>query len=326
MFLLDTTKLRAGDIVLSTRNAKSARSLRKIMRSTFSHAMLYVADSSVIHADLDGTHAESTQRLLFESPDHAMVLRPIQVRHRDQLHKACEHARSLVGARYSKIEAAAAVVNRGGLSRARTLRQFCSRLVAQSYAAAGIPLVLNIDYCYPGDLFNIELVDAIPDPLRPASSAEIAFGNSPSPITEQKRITNGLMQAYRSTSGEMLENDEQVIECLVRRPELDRPFSDALVTSGYLELWRRERRVNAWRYDISILKAAVPNPAARRRLQSRELASAREAHARFLHMYATYEALAQVTPRRFFVLLSNLYDILVTLADDWIEVSSSADA
>src|SRR3546814_10434296 len=57
--------------------------------------------------------------------------------------------RSKIGARYSALEAVRAVLP--GQRRA-SRKQFCSRLIAQAFAAAGIQLVARPNFCSPAKL------------------------------------------------------------------------------------------------------------------------------------------------------------------------------
>ncbi|HEX2547937.1 MAG TPA: YiiX/YebB-like N1pC/P60 family cysteine hydrolase [Ramlibacter sp.] len=308
MYILDTDVLQPGDIVLTTQDRKISKGIRRLTGSSFSHALLYVARGSYIHSDGSGVHANNTQRLLFAHQAHALALRLVRHEHRDARPRICDFARSQVGKQYSISQAIASRKHRSGSGGLRENRQFCSRLVAQSFAAADIALVGNPDFCYPTDLFNSDFVAPVADAVREATPAEMAFARTPSPLEAQAAATNRMLQAIRGLAREDVQNEEQLVALLLRRPELDLAAVHALQDSGYLELWRLEVAANPWRYEEGAYAASLPPEA---RLQ--EIASADGLLERFVRMRSIYAALAKQAPLKYFAMQLGLHDRLIAL-------------
>ena len=255
MYLLNTGNLLPGDIVLTAQDAKVSRKIRKHTKSDFSHALLYVSHSSYIHSDLNGVHSGNTQRLLFHDLAHAIVLRVSSPEHRNRIAMACEFARSQVGKQYSVVEAAKSLGNRKISAQTKANRQFCSRLVAQSFAYANIPLVVNPDYCYPEDLHNPEYVAPIESPLRLATSFEIEFANSPSPLDLQRNITNDIIAMARKLSGEDIQTEEEIVDAILRQQQIDKPLTEFVRNSWYFDLWKIDVENTRWRDDVLHFRA-----------------------------------------------------------------------
>ncbi|MBN9205345.1 YiiX/YebB-like N1pC/P60 family cysteine hydrolase [Methylibium petroleiphilum] len=322
MYLLNDALLRPGDIVLTAQDAKVSKAIRRLTGSSFSHAMLYVDEGSVIHSDQQGVHSQNTQRVLFEAPDLAIALRLVKQPDRETIQNICDYARAAIGTQYSVPEAIASRSRRRSDSGARANRQFCSRLVAEAYSYAGHPLVSNASYCYPTDLHNVDLVAHVPNCLRKANKIEIEFAKSPSPIQVQTRVTNTLLESLRSISGEDIQNEEQVVACLLRRPELDSSFTARLEESGYLDLWRMDVKANPWRYsDAEFLAAAPPIE-----IRLREVKSAQESIDRFRGMLHNYQQLHSKLPLRYFEASAALYKQLIELHRMRISLMQRADA
>ena len=103
MYLLDRTKMKPGDIILTRSNEKNSSLICRITKSDFSHAILYVGESSYIHSDPYGVHSSNIQRLLIEQVQYAKVVRvdnPVAIK------QAITYARLQIGTSYSKISAA----------------------------------------------------------------------------------------------------------------------------------------------------------------------------------------------------------------------------
>jgi Permuted papain-like amidase enzyme, YaeF/YiiX, C92 family len=149
---LNENVLVPSDIALTTANELISKLVRKATSSETSHAMLYVTHCSVIHADGKGVWANNTQSLLFDLEMPVFVLRLKSGPTADAARRICDHARNIVGTEYSKTEAARAA--RAKDFRAFSSKQFCSRLIAQAYAAEGYQLVRDPNFCTPQELLD----------------------------------------------------------------------------------------------------------------------------------------------------------------------------
>src|ERR1035438_2556258 len=97
--------LKVGDVILTATRAKVSKAVRFGIGSDISHAMVYVADHSVIDATGDGVQARNTQRLLFEDDSPVHVLRSRETPSESQFREISTFVRGRIGAEYSTKEA-----------------------------------------------------------------------------------------------------------------------------------------------------------------------------------------------------------------------------
>lgn len=310
-YLIDLSLVEKGDILLTSVAELPSIGVRTITKSEYSHAMLYAGGSSYIHSDLTGVHADNLQRLLLDSPSRAAVMRLRQPNRDEIANEAIMYARRKVGTQYSKREAAGTVVEklRSGLEN----RQFCSRLVAQAFAEAGVQLVADPNYCTPQDIFASAELFEVTHCVREASPEEINFAKADNPLAKQRRITNEFLLKVREISGRDIQQYEQVAQCVLDHPEFDEAITQALQRSGYLEIWKIDVEINPWRYDAEIFLNSTN--AVQDIINSAyfEIQSAAEMIARFEFLRRQYDEINGRFPRRYFQTEHSLYTHLVSL-------------
>ncbi|WP_076860148.1 YiiX/YebB-like N1pC/P60 family cysteine hydrolase [Bradyrhizobium mercantei] len=142
---LNDQRLQVGDIILTSGPNKVSKAVRRATGSDISHAMVYVQHSSIIDATAEGVHSSNIQRMFFEDDSAVYVLRSRLPLGEEATRKITDFARAATGTEYSKSEAVAVVARK--MRRARSRKQFCSRLAAQAYAFGGVSLVPDPDYC-----------------------------------------------------------------------------------------------------------------------------------------------------------------------------------
>lgn len=226
-----------GDIVLTAQRTATSKGIRAGTFGLVSHAMVCVQHGSVIDATDIGVHARNVQREFFEDRDRVLAFRPREALSPLQLALLVQYARSQIGVRYSKTEAIRTVA---GIRRPRQRWQFCSRLVAQSYAHAGVPLVADKDYCSPDDLRRCALLRELDGVTETVDGAEYAFWRDrPDPVDATRTIQNDILAAVRQLDSRV-ENFGDLVQAVLDDPGLDGPVADILLHSSYLVLWRHE--------------------------------------------------------------------------------------
>jgi hypothetical protein len=310
-YLLDIRLLEPGDILLSSVGELPSAAVRKVTKSDYSHAMLYVGAGSYIHSDLTGVHSDNLQRLLWDSPSRGTVLRVNRPDRSSVVNEAIMYARRKVGTQYSKREAAGVIVEklRGDL----TNRQFCSRLVALAYAEASVPLVADANYCTPQDIFESAVLIEVSGCVREASESELEFAQSFNPLEQQRLNTNQFLGEVRQISGLDVQVHEQVAQCVVDHPEYDDAICEALQRSGYLDFWRYDVSINPWRYSAESFVRRELTSAVLAQSARDEISMATKTIERFAFVCSQYRELNERFPRRYFQLEGDLYALLVEL-------------
>jgi uncharacterized protein YycO len=252
MKCLDETKLLLGDIILSTQDHYVSKAIRAATKSDISHAMLYVTRGSVIDSTGEGVHARNTQRLFYDD-DCAVYVRRLAATLADkQRDTVIRYARNRIGTRYSTREAMRSAT---GTNKVPSRQQFCSRLVAQAYAAAGIDLVSTPDFCTPDDVKNSPLLTAVPDAVISVSDEHVESVERDFDTNEVMReVTNNLLNLARTRNRE-IESLRDVDDYLVSNPSEDKFFAKFYEDSGYLTAWTAEFDKNRWQYVLPLLIA-----------------------------------------------------------------------
>ncbi|MEQ4935844.1 YiiX/YebB-like N1pC/P60 family cysteine hydrolase [Proteus terrae] len=266
MYLLDKLKLIPGDIILTRSDEKNSSLICRITNSNFSHAILYVGESSYIHSDLCGVHSGNIQRLLIDKPQYVKVVRvddPVAIE------KAIIYARLQVGTSYSKISAANAFAKT--FTKMDAKRQFCSRLVATAFEQGGIKLVANSYACLPQEIADSVLVCEVQDCVYQAEPKEIEFAMSIDPIKKQTEITNNILISVRKLLGNKVQSLSDITSALIADPKYDNEVTEIYDTSGYLTMWQYEQGKNPWRYNIDLFNALPLSESEKHTLAMKEL-------------------------------------------------------
>lgn len=242
---IDYSKLRKGDILLTTSAAKDSKVIRAVTGSDISHAMLYVADGSVMDSTGDGVHARNLQRQIYDDDCAIYACRAKATIDPDAMDNIVAYVRSETGAPYATFEAMSspfASERKGGLA------QFCSRLVARAYANAGFPLTDNPDFTTPADLQRSSKLESIPDVVVHVTAQEKAELEAGDSVEGMRMVTNGLLKRVRAISPAIrVLND--VHPFLLANPSFDAAIAEAHRTSGYLDYWQVELKRHPYRYD-----------------------------------------------------------------------------
>lgn len=245
-------QLKPGDILLTTSQAPESWSVRVGTKSNISHAMLYVTSSSVIDSTGDGVHSRNLQKMFYEDECAIYALRLKAPLSTEQLTKAVAYARAETGTQYSVIEAVRAL--KAPRSEGSS-KQFCSRLVARAYSAAGITLVENPDFCSPQQLKESPLLCHLPSPAVSVSDEEYeSVKAQPNGIKSMIEVTNDFLEQIRVLSPK-IQSINDALYFITKNLEADDIVFEALKSSGYLDTWREQPDRFPWRYELSAMKA-----------------------------------------------------------------------
>lgn len=249
-------------------------------------------------------------------PDHcaAHVLRMRGGLSDEQLQKVIAYARGQVGTRYAIIEAVRSAPLAGArTTQSRSRRQFCSRLVAQAYEAAGSLLVESPDYCTPEDIRTSEALVEVPNATRIASEAEIAAVSASVDLTQIMRdTTNTLLNHVRQIDGH-IESLNDIDACLVAHPEHDAQIAQLFKETGYLTVWQMECNRSPWYYDLQLMLGAIALDSEKRWYCETTLRDFEIGLQRYEANRAGYSILFERHRLESFRLLKELYEKLVEL-------------
>lgn len=259
-FGLDNDALQPGDIVLTTSPHKMSATIRFLTLGSFSHAMLFVGDHSVLEAPGENQRVRSRniQRIFFRSRAHCKVLRGYDFDQIDGMNVVMS-VRTKVGTIYSVPEAKK-VLRRPNYSAEEWNTQFCSRLVAQAYHESGIEIVRNPDYCSPADIDRSNSLFEVRNALREVQQEEYEEFSKPSPSLELSESSmDEIFNEVKVLCGASIQTIEQLTQVLELAPLYDEQVTRIIHNSGYLNCWRLEKEENPELYDYSIFNAKFPD-------------------------------------------------------------------
>ncbi|WP_444905086.1 YiiX/YebB-like N1pC/P60 family cysteine hydrolase [Microbulbifer sp. CnH-101-E] len=316
MYIFEMSLLKPGDIILTSQVGAISKMVRLSTLSKFSHAILYVGRGSFIHSDAQGVHSNNIQRLLFENKNHAEVRRVLD---NDYVGQAVMFARSQIGTSYSVKEA---VRTKNPLYSGEKLnRQFCSRLVAQSYESAGLPLVDNADYCTPKDLQQSSHTNAVDGCLRIAERYEIEFASSDSPIQRQTDITNYILKEVRQLTRSDIQSFGNLDQFVIDNQGYDLEITNIVVKSGYLTMFDYELDKNPWRYNGQLFLSLNIEDAYKKELAEFELESAENQIRLYSHNYRMCQNILGQSFLRYFEVKMDLYKKLIYFMNKRVEAA-----
>ena len=232
MYRILVDRLQPGDILLSSENSLVSKTIRKSTRSRHSHSMLYASYACYIHADRDGVHSGNPFRLRFGQKEDFLVLRVKDVQ---KAAKACSFARDQIGMEYSVKEAIKSKLP----PRIKSVknRQFCSRLIAQSYAFSGLDIVSNPNYCTPQELKESLAVHVVDNCLTDANDRETQAAEDLNFHDRVAKHENVFFKSVRNLTESDIQTLNQLLNFLLCNPRFDSELTKIFISSGYESLY-----------------------------------------------------------------------------------------
>lgn len=247
-YIYDMTKLQYGDIILVRFPGDSLSDrVRESTNSDYSHAMLYVYDSSYIEAN-NRVVARNLARLLFDDTLDTCVLRVKEEFLKPwTIDTAIYYARDVVGNPYSAMDALR--IEYGRTDSYTSESQICTRLVAKAFAKSGLYLVDNIEMCTPQQILDSPFVEVKRNCLREANSFDLKFAASYDVTDDMVNAIFRLFDMLKPFANGGLRTMRELIDHVLRHPEDDEPIAKLLKESGYLDILTIEEEKNKYNYD-----------------------------------------------------------------------------
>ncbi|WP_369765210.1 YiiX/YebB-like N1pC/P60 family cysteine hydrolase [Flavobacterium sp. WC2429] len=314
MYLINIDLIQEGDIILYRSSLDISKLVRKITKSQYSHAILYVGVGSIIDSDGYGVQSNNIQRLLIEKPDDIIILRLKDKSLYNKLELVEMFARRNIGMQYSTSEAKIAALNKE-VEAKEPNRQFCTRFIAQAYESAGINLVENANYCVPEEILESPLLFTIENPTREASQKEIDYAKSESPLVKQYEIHNIILNRAREISGKDIQTLEQITELIVDHPEYDDEITEFIQNTEYLYMMEKDKEDNSWRYNAEEMLEFFDNPESAIANAMFYATTESKTRERLYQTISAYKMLNRVSPRKYFEMEIELYQRLIQFSN-----------
>lgn len=248
-YILKYNDLQRGDIIIDREDSDESRKIRRITRSDYSHARLYV-NNSVMEANGLGVQSVNPQRILYDRSDDVVVLRCKEITEEQKIN-ACLFARSEFAKEY-------------GLSGSDN-SQYCFRLVAEAYQYAGIEITKTHTRCNANDFLNSEKLEVVHDMVREATEKdlEIAYGEGvlkdKGHYNKQTEVAAEMFSRIRAFVQEnggdaaTIQDDGRLFSFLVENPKFDSGIVEILRGHEYFQLWKEHEKTHPWELNVAQL-------------------------------------------------------------------------
>jgi hypothetical protein len=263
-YIIDRFKLEPCDIILTSDTTFSSKGIRLATLGKYSHAAIYV-DGTVIEATLKGVFSKNTQRMIFDQENQVAVFRSKRPLSEQEAIEICQYARAQTGSLYALPEAIT-IRARSILAMPETRKQFCSRLVAKSYEAAGYDLanLRNPAYCTPKQIGLCKSFYQVQNIIKQATKEDIAFAETPDPIAENQRHTfewlnkvRDLVEGDSSITAIDIQTIGDVNNFLLKYPQYDAKVSTFMEDTNYLHYYNFDTKINPHRYHEQLFQTVM---------------------------------------------------------------------
>ena len=249
-YVLKYNELSLGDIIIDREESSESHKIRRITKSDYSHARLYVG-GAVMEANGLGVQSVNPQRIVYDSPDDVKVLRCINA-NSEELENACIYARSEFAKEY-------------GIKKLDNT-QFCFRLVAEAFQYAGIEIIPDPKRCTANDFLSSDKLAIVDDVIRIANERDLEIAYSEGIIRDEGHYNQQSLAAadmfskirnYVASHGinaDTIQDDGALFLFLIEHPDLDKGIAAILRESPYFALWKTYKEMNPWEFDVVLLK------------------------------------------------------------------------
>jgi hypothetical protein len=286
--------------------------------------MLYVDHCSVIDATGDGVHSANTQRLFFEQHNAVYALRVQGGLDPALALKICSFVRERIGSEYAIWEAGRAWP---GLGKKGSSKQFCSRLVAQAYAANGFNLVKNTNFCTPKKLLKSAMLIEVADATVEVTDHEYeAWQTHPSGLNLMRESTKHILNGARNID-KSIQHLSDFDKLVLEHSEHDETIMELYVESGFLHVWKTDHEINPWHYDARLMEDfGNRHPDGVRWYCESTLSEGSRTDNRYVINAKTYQYYQSMRPRKTIVMLMAFYEMLaeqhalrLDIAENWLK-------
>lgn len=248
-YILKYSDLQRGDIIIDREDSDESRKIRRITRSDYSHARLYV-NNSIMEANGLGVQSVNPQRILYDSFDDVVVLRCKEITEEQKIN-ACLFARSEFAKEY-------------GLSGSDN-SQYCFRLVAEAYQYAGIEITKTPTRCNANDFLNSEKLEVVQDMVKEATEKDLEIAHGEGVLKDkghynkQTEVAVDMFSRIRAFVQEnggdaaSIQDDGRLFSFLVENPKFDTGIAEILRGHEYFQLWKEYERTHPWELNVAQL-------------------------------------------------------------------------
>ncbi|MDB5047768.1 MAG: hypothetical protein JWO30_839 [Fibrobacteres bacterium] len=223
----------------------------------------------------------------------------------------CDWARTNYAAQYNLLGAIGAGI--GVEFESERKQTFCSKFACMAYQNIGHSVVDNPSIATPSDISKSGHLYRIDKYLVKIEKED--EDSEPNQNERQKALINAFMMNVREIAGKNVQTFNDVDQIVLENRELDKPISDLLVQSGYLNMWQWDVEICPFHYDLDNLGAHVKKWGFTKEdlmdYCADQIKACDENERRYANNLAVCEDLMSKRPRQFIRLKINLYNTLI---------------
>ena len=307
-YILNWPELEMGDIILTRYNDDTSRLVRRLTKSDYSHAQLYMGWGCVLHSDGDGVTSENVQRVAVENLEDMVVLR-VKYDYDFDPFILDLFARSMVGMEYGLDEAKQLYTGKTDIDGLMSNRQICTKYVAMAYAAAGLDIVSNPTRCTPQDILMSDKLERIENVVRLATPAEQELLNDGNPILESHtQRMKKLLADVRVQTGLDIQTFRQLMKSC-ENPENDKLIIAVCENNPYFQLLEKYHELHPEEYDYDLFLEKHGEWA--KDAADQLLTTMTRNKSLYKDQYKTFDYLYKKTGRKTVLCFMKLYETLV---------------
>lgn len=250
-YILKTDALCPGDIIMEKGDERFSQIYNQRYGTPYTHAKLYIGNGEYI--DTDGLTVKSQQvlRTLYQHNDDAIVLRCKEELTTIQLSVIEAFVRSEIGKEFhmpTKVYPSAKSDDTQEKN-----REYCVRLVATAYEAAGIKIVETPSYCTPKDIICSDRLHKLDIELATATQQDEVYAKSSCIINDQEDIIWNFFAKIRNVTSADIQTEEQFVIFLLAHPEYDDIIYKTIKDDQYFKMLEEYHKDHPEEYDAKLL-------------------------------------------------------------------------
>ncbi|HID7483103.1 YiiX/YebB-like N1pC/P60 family cysteine hydrolase [Morganella morganii] len=322
-YVLELDMLKTGDIILERGNTKYSPVISATTGGHYSHAMIYIEDSIIEATSDGGVFSRVPNRFFVPNEEDLMVLRYEDTIPNLAMNTLVLFTRDLVGSDYSFTEAMKVpLYSKSKGSNEFSGKQFCSRLVAQTYNFIGIKLVDNYLYCSPNDfLKNTKLVQ-VKNAVKLASKEELKHASSgelhPKHMKCSVQWCREAKKIFRKNGIDDVQSISDIVKkvTVINNKKIDKLINNKLKESGYLSNYKDDISLNIYRYNIELFLEKYSSTTNKDYFLNSEVSKEKFLIKRYIMCLKSYKELHSRNSTKTLYSLITLYNNLLSIIKD----------
>lgn len=250
-YILKIEDLCPGDIIMEKGEERFSQIYNQRYGTPYTHAKLYIGDGEYIDADGLTVKSQQVLRTLYQHKDDAIILRCKEKLSILQQSVIEAFARSEIGKEFHMPAKVYPIAKSDDTMEKN--REYCVRLVATAYEAAGVKIVETPLYCAPKDIIRSDRLHKLDIELSLANKQDEEYANSTCVINNQEDVIWNLFAKIRNVTSADIQTEEQFVIFLLAHPEYDDIVYESIKDDQYFTMLEDYHKDHPEEYNAKLL-------------------------------------------------------------------------